>query len=127
MEHSVAKPSEVRELIPPKCLPLWQRFLLTAIVPTLLLHTASFVIWRRITPESTSSPGGPPDLRPLGFLLSRALVESLFFMPATICVVRMAFRPWRRWYTAIGGGFAGIGVGFFIGGIAVLIIGVASR
>jgi hypothetical protein len=106
-------PNETNPDAKPPALPEWQRLIFCIIIPNAIVYipTTKFLLgW---TPRGDNYAGGIVDL--VAVWLVAAATFLLFLIPVTACTVRVAFYPWRRWYTALAGGFAGVAIGTLIG------------
>ena len=111
-------------------LPIWRRLLLAAVLPTCTFYVALFFYSEfRRSPARHFVPGGPSgsQLDVIVPLMVFGVGMLVFAFPIALCSIRMAFRPWHRWYTAICGGLIGVLVGLLMGGSVLSIIHVLTK
>ena len=109
-------PNEPEPSVKPPTLPGWQRLIFCIIIPNAIVYGTAIRVGSLWMPESDNhGPDSPGLVGMIAVFFVAAAALILFLIPITGCTLRAAFYPWRRWYTALAGGFAGVAVGMVIG------------
>lgn len=99
-------------------LPWWRRLVFATVVPNLVVGLAVSMYLNRTLPSPKFGRAGVAGLLLLAF--AGMIAFWAFLVPIVLCTLRAAFRPWKRWYTALGGGFAAVGLGLTMGCAVIL-------